>query len=346
MKKKSILFGSITAAVMAGALMVPAFAASQAPIILKDTNGNTVTPADLGGATEISLDALSKLGIKLVWDEQSGSFALVVGQKADTASTNSNGGTITTLATDSNTNSGSNSNTAGNTANGSYIGEAKAKEIALNHAGLTEADVNFYRTKLDYDNGRVEYDVEFWKDYTEYDYDIDATTGEILSFDYDIEGYAVNSTPQSNNDIGADKAKSVALSHAGVAESDTVFIYANLDYEHGRRVYDVEFFSGTKEYDYEIDAATGDILSYDFDVEWYTPRNVSAGNSGNYIGEAKVKEIVQQRAGVNGTFRELKMDYDDGWVVYEGEMRDGWTEYEFEIDAVTGNIIEWDVDWD
>ena len=34
----------------------------------------------------------------------------------------------------------------------------------------------------------------------------------------------------------------------------------------------------------------------------------------------------------------------DGRVVYEGEMRDGWTEYEFTLDAVTGTILEWDVD--
>jgi len=33
-------------------------------------------------------------------------------------------------------------------------------------------------------------------------------------------------------------------------------------------------------------------------------------------------------------------------VLYEGEMRSGWMEYEFEIDAVTGAILDWDADWD
>ena len=33
-------------------------------------------------------------------------------------------------------------------------------------------------------------------------------------------------------------------------------------------------------------------------------------------------------------------------VLCEGEMRSGWMEYEFEIDAVTGAILDWDADWD
>ena len=55
------------------------------------------------------------------------------------------------------------------------------KRQALEHAGLTEADVTFVHVKLDRDDGRLEYEVEFYKDNTEYDYDIDANTGEILS---------------------------------------------------------------------------------------------------------------------------------------------------------------------
>ena len=113
-------------------------------------------------------------------------------------------------------------------------------------------------------------------------------------------------------------------------------------FEDGRRVYDVELYSGSKEDDYEIDAASGDILSWDYDAEYYTGQ--AAGQTGSYLSEAEVRQIVEDRAGVSGTFRELHLDRDDGRVVYEGEMRDGWTEYEFTLDAVTGTILEWDVD--
>ena len=132
-----------------------------------------------------------------------------------------------------------------------------------------------------------------------------------------------------------------------MSASKATFVRAHLDYEDGRRVYDVEFYSGSKEYDYEIDAASGDILSWDYDAEYYTGQAAGQTGSGRPHGLKLVqtaREIGEDRAGVSGTFRELHLDRDDGRVVYEGEMRDGWTEYEFTLDAVTGTILEWDVD--
>ena len=154
---------------------------------------------------------------------------------------------------------------------------------------------------------------------------------------------AATSTRTSSTDIGAEKAKTIALNHAGVSASNAVFLHAKLDYDDGRRTYEVEFYSGSKEYDYEIDAATGEILSYDFDAERYTP-STSSGSSGTYISEAQAKQIVEQRAGTTGTYREFKLERDDGRTVYEGELRSGQTEYDFTIDATTGAILEWEVD--
>ena len=168
-------------------------------------------------------------------------------------------------------------------------------------------------------------------------------TGTILSYDYDIEGY-VNTPAQSTGDIGATKAKEIALNHAGVASSNAVFLNAKLDYDDGRRVYDVEFYSGNKEYDYEIDAASGTIISFDYDVESYTPSQSAGTSSGSYISEAAAKQIVEQKAGTTGIYREFKLDRDDGRTVYEGELRSGTIEYDFTIDATSGTILEWEVD--
>ena len=166
-------------------------------------------------------------------------------------------------------------------------------------------------------------------------------TGAILSSDRDLENFEIPTVSASSDDmISAEKAKSIALEHAGVAAADTVFINVELDYDDGMRVYDVEFFSGNKEYDYKIDAASGAILGFDFDVEWYTV----SSKASDYIGEAKAKQIVEQAAGTTGVYTEFKLEVDDGRVLYEGEMRSGWMEYEFEIDAVTGAILDWDAD--
>ena len=279
---------------------------------LRDSRGNRVEPFTIDGTTYLPVAAISKaLGIDVAWDD---STKTVI------------------LTTDSTSTSSSQTST-------SYIGEAKAKELALDHAGLTASQVTFYRAILDWENGRRVYDVEFWSGNKEYDYEIDATTGEVVSFDQDVEGYAPST---SQTDIGSEKAKSIALNHAGVSASNAVFLYVEADYENGRKVYEVEFYSGNKEYDYEIDASTGDILSYDYDAEYYTPTQ----NTNSYISEAKAKEIVETKAGTSGTYREFKLDWDDGRAVYEGELVNGRMEYEFEIDAVTGAILDWDADWD
>ena len=55
---------------------------------------------------------------------------------------------------------------------------------------------------------------------------------------------------------------------------------------------------------------------------------------------------MERAAGASGVYTEFKLEVDDGRVLYEGEMRNGWMEYEFEIDAVTGAIVDWEADWD
>ena len=69
----------------------------------------------------------------------------------------------------------------------SYIGEAKAMEIALSHAGADASKVSWIFVKQDYDHGRVEYDVEFLIGNKEYDYEIDAASGTILEWTVDYE---------------------------------------------------------------------------------------------------------------------------------------------------------------
>lgn len=71
------------------------------------------------------------------------------------------------------------------TATGASIGEEEAKSIAVNHAGFALADVNLLKVKLDMEDGKTVYEVEFYKENKEYDYTIDASTGTILEYDID-----------------------------------------------------------------------------------------------------------------------------------------------------------------
>ena len=182
-----------------------------------------------------------------------------------------NGATRTiTLADDSQVTDADTFGPGDETASGGVIGESAAQAKALAHAGLTTGDVTFVRSHLDWDDGRRVYDVEFYtKDYREYDYEIDAYTGAVLSYDSDAENWTRPSGGTGSTDsgsyIGEAKAQSIALSAAGLTAGQVSRLRCHLERDDGRGEYQVEFRSGTMEYEYEIDAGTGTILSRDVD---------------------------------------------------------------------------------
>lgn len=73
------------------------------------------------------------------------------------------------------------------TGSGELIGEDRAKTIALEHAGFQEADVARLHTEYEIDDGVQQYDVEFHHGEYEYEYEINAQTGAIISADKDRE---------------------------------------------------------------------------------------------------------------------------------------------------------------
>ena len=148
----------------------------------------------------------------------------------------------------------------------------EAKRIALAHAKLAEKDVTFVKVELELeDNNRYEYDVDFYSRNVEYDYEIDAVSGAILSADRDIENYVIPTQPSTaaansqTSEISVERAKQIALSHAGVGSAK--FKKAKLDYENGVKVYDIEFKVGNLEYEYDINVSNGAIISSSAEID-------------------------------------------------------------------------------
>ena len=230
-----------------------------------------------------------------------------------------------------------------NSTSSTDIGAEKAKEIALQHAGVSASNAVFVKAEREYDDGRLTYDVDFYAGNKEYDYEILASDGTILSYDADIEGYRIPSSTSTGTDIGAEKAKEIALQHAGVSASNAVFVKAEREYDDGRLTYDVDFYAGNKEYDYEILASDGTILSYDADIEGYRIPSSTSTSSSGYIGVERAKEIALQHAGLSASgvnFVKAEFDYDDGRAEYEIEFHHNFREYEYTIDAASGTILE------
>ena len=63
------------------------------------------------------------------------------------------------------------------------IGPDQARDAALTHAGISEGQVSGLQVQQDWDDGRLEYEVEFRSGDMEYEYTIDGSTGQILEYD-------------------------------------------------------------------------------------------------------------------------------------------------------------------
>lgn len=264
----------------------------------------------------------------------------------------------------------------GGTAAAGDVTETEAASIAMERAGVKEDDAQSLRVSQEEEDGVAVYDVEFATADRRYHCDVVRSSGEVLNFSYNAvtsgddqadDGAAAQtsgtqessaSAAQTDDASAADaqqstassgaideaQARSIALEHAGVAESDAKFYRVERDSDDGRAVYEVEFYSGNTEYDYEISAETGEILSYDSDIEGW------AAQSGNAEGSAvtleQARELVLERVpGAAASDVQIEQERDDGRDIYEGEVYYDRTEYEFEIDASTGSFIKWSVDY-
>ncbi len=231
--------------------------------------------------------------------------------------------------------------------NTNYIGVDAAKNAALSNANVDASNAVFTEAKLDDKDGTAYYEVDFTANGTEYEYDIDAITGTVIE---------QKQKQTDNTEVGVlideAKAKEIALNHAGVTEADTSFIWVKPDVDDSQQVYEVEFYvaATNSEYDYEIHAQTGEIISFDYDAENYTP-NTNNTNNNNTSGnsttktEQEIKKIALAKV-PNATEKDIqvKLDEDDGKLKYEGKIIYEGMEYDFEIDAYSGAILEWEAE--
>ena len=154
------------------------------------------------------------------------------------------------------------------------IGMDAARTAAEEYAGTTAVDSVTAEVDPELDESPAHYEVELQTAWGEFEYLVDAYTGKVLSGQKDLlaaastpNATAKPSAPSGGADIGYAKAKSIALNHAGVSESKAYDMDIELDDEDGTLVYEVEFKSGNREYDYEIDAATGAILHHETEID-------------------------------------------------------------------------------
>lgn len=200
-----------------------------------DVNGAAVYPLLYGGSTYLPLRAIGELmGRSVTWDGQTRTVTL-----------------SDELVTDADTFSGGTGQTGGPA--GISVEEAKASALA--HAGLTAGEVTFTKQQPEWEDGRQVYDIAFYTGDSRYDYEIDAATGAVVSFEQKL------GTPAggAGAPIGLDRAREIALAQVPGAAADDVW-KLELDRDDGRQIYEVEIIFQNREYELEIDAVSGAVV--------------------------------------------------------------------------------------
>ena len=148
------------------------------------------------------------------------------------------------------------------------------------------------------------------------------------------------------------EAKKIAFDHAGTKESKVTDLEAELDKDDGALHYDISFDAGSYDYDYEIDAYTGKILKSEKEKDsdnvqtsanaQSTETKPKESTEKKKLTEKEVKKIAFDHAKVkesNVYELEVELDKDDGKLRYDISFEADVYDYDYEIDAYTGKIL-------
>ncbi len=178
-----------------------------------------------------------------------------------------------------------------------------------------------------------------------------------------VEATQMIQTASKNGQISVEDAKAAAFAHAGLKEKDVVLRKAALDMDDDRGIlkYDVDFYAADKDFEYDIDAATGAVIKAEreaMDAEDYAEmkaikesmKTKEAAKAAG-LNEEGALDIALKHAGVaksDVSFKKVHLDFDDdlGKTIYDVEFHVGIKEYNYDIDPVSGQIYEFDVDID
>ncbi|MCI9516359.1 PepSY domain-containing protein [Lachnospiraceae bacterium 48-42] len=218
------------------------------------------------------------------------------------------------------------------------ISRKKAKSIALKEAGVKEKNVKkWIKVKLDdydYDDDQ-EWDVEFQTKSHKYEVEVDALTGYVKDFEKS------QIKKRSSKAISEANAKKIALRAANV-KAKNVKKWTKVRYDRKDNEWELKFRTSNYKFEIEINARSGRVNELE--------REKLLKDSSKYIGIKQAKSIALKHAKKHGDIKgevyytKAKLDKDDGVVCYKIEFNNNATEYEYEINAKTGRIMDWDID--
>lgn len=152
----------------------------------------------------------------------------------------------------------------------------QAKQIAVADANVDTTSAVFTKMSSDYDDGLMKWEIDFVAGNTKYEYEINSIDGTILKKEIEVvtqvsfpqganpfqQGLAVDPTGQPGAGVDIERAKQIAVQHAGVDMASVIFIKLERDVERATPRWEIEFVIGNLQYEYEINAVNGAILKF------------------------------------------------------------------------------------
>lgn len=273
MKQKWLLTGTalMLAAALAGCGNTPAadqtakISMEQAQTAALDAANIEAADADISSATLSEVAGITCYKVEFTSGDYTYAYSINAesGEVLEASYRDKNAAPADSTQTDTTTASGvttTQAQTAPNTNTSTgAVDEAKAQEIALAHAGVKAADATITKSKLDYDDGRQIYEIEWYANGAKHDYEIAVATGEIVN-----SGYEAKTVVGSGNSatVSEATAKQTALARVSGATEKDIYEW-KLDYDDGRPEYEGKIIYGGTEYEFTIDATSGTVTEWD-----------------------------------------------------------------------------------
>lgn len=256
------------------------------------------------------------------------------------------------------------------------IGNIAAEDIALKDAGIDYSQARIHRTEFDFDNGQYLYDVEFSSNGVEYDYRIKASDGTILWRDSEpMDGYAANVNGNQTQGQAQQPSAEQQQAQETLAQAQETLAQAQEAQKQAEAAQKQaqEAAAQAQQQQQQAQEAQKQAEAAQKQTQQQKPEAAPAAQqpapqpqpaapaaqqqpapqqqqpaqNTSYISVDQAKNIALGQAGLSASgvnFGKTKLENDDGRAEYEIEFYSGTTEYDYTIDAVTGNVLEYDVD--
>ena len=197
-----------------------------------------------------------------------------------------------------------------------------AKELAAQKVSGVVTEI-----ELKHKGSAYYYEVDVLAKGIEYELRVDAVSREVLIVE--------QSTKTKWTDKMITEKQAVAIAKGKV---NAIVTDIELEKEGKRFYYEIELEDGKFKYEVLVNAITGEVIKF----SKKELKNPPVAQTGKVMSQEKAVAIAQQKVKGKSKVKEIELEKEDGRMIYEIKLMDDEYKYEVELDAVTGEVLEFE----